>query len=159
MFQKVIKGICTLVVFAVLGCCPRILPPTEIRDSVRVEIRERIIRDTAFVESPREIERIVTRDTSSHLENSYAKSDAVVSDGFLFHSLESIPQIVEVPYCVEVHDTTVVKEKADIIVQREIVERELTWFQQTQIIVFWIAVIALALFLAYRWLERQIPLI
>ena len=43
----------------------------------------------------KEVEKIVTRDTVSHLENSWAKSDAVVSDGFLSHSLESIPQIVK----------------------------------------------------------------
>ena len=35
-----------------VGCSPRITPPAEIRDSVRVEIRERVVHDTAYVDVP-----------------------------------------------------------------------------------------------------------
>ena len=47
--------------------------------------------DTVFLEVPRIVEKIVTKDTVSVLENEYAKSEASVSDGLLAHSLETKP--------------------------------------------------------------------
>ena len=54
--------------------------------------------DTVFLEVPKIVEKIVTADTVSVLENEYAKSEASVSDGLLAHSLETKPiqQPVEV---------------------------------------------------------------
>lgn len=87
------------------GCCHKHLPTTVVTDSVRVEIHDRIVHDTATVEIPVIIEKNITRDTVSHLENTYAKSDALIRDGFLWHSLETIPQSIKAPITIHVTDT------------------------------------------------------
>lgn len=140
------------ILFSVLvGCCPKVFTPTTIKDSVRVEIRDRIIHDTTTVTIPVEVEKIVTRDTVSHLQNTYAKSDAVVSGGFLFHSLESIPQIIRVPFDRVVTDTlwresvTVESEK---IVE---IEKPLSWWQKFRMGAFWWLSGAVLLLLAWTF--------
>ena len=64
-----------------------------VSDSTRVEVREvtRYVKDTMYLELPVITERIVTRDTSSRLENDYAVSEASVSGGYLSHSLATKP--------------------------------------------------------------------
>lgn len=47
--------------------------------------------DTIYVELPQIVEKVITADTSSVLENDYAKSEAVISNGMLAHSLETKP--------------------------------------------------------------------
>ena len=60
----------TLALFAAVGCgvCKKQQPTVVVRDSIRVEYRDRIVRDTINYEIPVEVEKIVTRDTVSHLE-------------------------------------------------------------------------------------------
>lgn len=122
-------------------CKPRI----EYRDSVRVEYRDRIIHDTATFYVEKEVEKIITKDTLSHLENRWAVSDASVSEGLLYHSLESIPQIVKVPYEVEVHDTTYVEKASEIVYVEKPVEKPLTWWQGLRLDAFWWLLLALVL--------------
>ena len=103
-----------LCVFSVcLPCCSLlrktseetvVVKVTETKDSII--IRDRIIHDTARVEIPIIVERNVTKDDSSHLENQYAVSDAVVKDGLLFHSLRTKPQTIAAPLEIHVADTT-----------------------------------------------------
>ena len=64
-----------------------------VSDSTRVDVREvtRYVKDTMYLELPVITERIVTRDTSSRLENDYAVSEASVSGGYLSHSLATKP--------------------------------------------------------------------
>lgn len=108
------------------SCCPKIIERVE----TKVEYRDRLIHDTTTFEVPVEVEKIVTRDTASHLENRWAKSDALVSGGFLSHSLESIPQVVKVPFEVEVHDTLYVQREAVDRVKEVKVIQPLTWWQK-----------------------------
>lgn len=118
------------------SCGPcRHTPTVIVRDSVRVEYRDRLIRDTAFVEIPVEVEKIVTADTASHLENSVATSDAVVAGGFLHHSLATKPQQLAAPVLVHVTDTLVVeKEGKETVIEKEVlVEKKLTIWQRIQI--------------------------
>jgi hypothetical protein len=63
------------------------------KDSVRVEVRtiRETVHDTAYIELPRIMERVITKDTISTLENDYARSEAQISDGFLRHTLETKP--------------------------------------------------------------------
>ena len=101
-------------------------------ESSRVEVRtETVIKhDTAYVELPVIIEKTATLDTTSTLENAYAKSEAQVSAGILHHSLETKP--VSVPVKVEskevVRDSIIYRDR----IQTETVEVEkpLTWWQQ-----------------------------
>lgn len=123
---------------ALCACSPKILPPViEYRDSVRVEIRERIVHDTVTFEVPVIKEKNVTRDTTSHLENDWAKSDASLIDGFLEHSLETKGRTVYVPVAVPVHDTIYVeKEAVETIITKE-VEKPLTLWQKARLRAFW----------------------
>ncbi len=133
--------ILTLILVAVVGCCPTRHLTTSTQDSVRVEtvVRTEYIPDTVFVEVPIESERQTVQDTTSHLETSYAVSDArITPDGALFHSLANKPQKKPVPTEKEIiyRDSIVYRDK---IVEKSVpVERELTWWQQTQMRCFWI---------------------
>ena len=62
-------------------------------DSTRVEVHTitKTVHDTAYVELPVFVERNVTKDTTSTLENPYAKSEASITDGLLSHSLQTKP--------------------------------------------------------------------
>ena len=123
--KEIVKANATLLAFVLLailgqlfvGCSPRITPPAEIRDSVRVEIRERPVHDTAYVDVPLIKEVNVTRDTSSHVENEYAMSDASISNGTLRHSLETRPHKIAAPVTITVHDTLTVEKKAETIIK------------------------------------------
>lgn len=143
-----------LLLVAMTSCCPCRHLTTSTRDSVRVEtvIRTEYIPDTVFVEIPVERERQTVRDTTSHLETSYAVSDARIEpDGALFHSLENKPQNRPVPIEKEVvyRDSIVYRDRADTKIVE--VERKLTWWQQTQIKGFW-----LLLFVVIFVFRRQI---
>lgn len=85
--------------------------------------------DTVYLEVPKIVEKIVTADTVSVLENEYAKSEASVSEGLLAHSLETKPvkQPVEVQTQVVYRDSVIVKD--NVIVQTVEVEKPLTGWQ------------------------------
>lgn len=127
-----------LEVLALSSCCAKHYHPQIVyRDSIRVEIRERLVHDTVKFDVPVVIEKVVTKDTASHLENDWAQSDAVVSGGFLSHSLETKPHTVYVPVAVPVHDTTYIeKEAQETIIEKE-VEKPLTWWQKARLGAFW----------------------
>ena len=85
--------------------------------------------DTVFLEVPKIVEKIVTADTVSVLENDYAMSSASVSDGLLSHSLETKPvQLpVEVQTKIVYRDSVIFK---DVVVYETVeVEKELTGWQ------------------------------
>ncbi len=99
-----------------------------VRDSSRVEVRvEREIRiDTAYVQLPSIVERVTVQDTISVLENSFAKSEALVTAGRLTHSLEMKPvkAPVMVPAEVVYRDSLVYQDR---IVEKMVeVERKLS---------------------------------
>lgn len=77
-------------------------------------------------------ETVTTRDTSSHLENQYAQSDARInSDGSLYHTLETKPQTIEAETQVKIEykDSIVFRDRfIENTVEVE-VEKELTWWQ------------------------------
>ena len=85
--------------------------------------------DTVFLEVPKIVEKIVTVDTVSVLENEYAKSEASVSDGLLAHSLETKPiqQPVEVQTKIVYRDSVIFR---DVVVYETVeLEKELTGWQ------------------------------
>ena len=89
--KKIVRGALLTLVYAgilvainlLFSCSPKIVEKIE----TKVEYRDRVVHDTTTFEIPVEVEKIVTRDTVSHLENTYARSDASVSGGYLQHSL------------------------------------------------------------------------
>lgn len=93
---------------------PRQAINTETRDSTRVVVRTELIEtiDTVYVELPRQSETVAVKDSSSHLENDVAVSDASVDSlGFLHHSLKTKPRGLPVP-------SKNTKERRDSIVYR-----------------------------------------
>ena len=146
------RALFAIVCFA-SGCCPCQLHTSSLQDSVRVEVIERIeyIPDNIEVAIPYERESVV-RDTTSHLENDYAMSDAaILPDGRLFHSLETRPQLR--PFVIQKPVM-----KRDSVVYRNIYREvevvckaELTKFQRFQINGFWLLSILIILIFFFRW--------
>lgn len=139
-----------LILAAVTACCPCRHLTTSTADSVRVEtiVRTEYIPDTVLVEVPVESERQTVRDTTSHLETSFATSDARINaDGSLSHSLANKPQKRPVPTEKEViyRDSIVYRDRVNTEIVE--VERELTWWQQTQIRGFWVTIIIILVLL------------
>ena len=79
-----------------------------------------------------------TQDSTSHLENDYATSDARINlDGSLFHDLKTKPQkkAAQVQIATIRNDSVRVEYKyRNMVVEKEIpikVERDFTWWEQT----------------------------
>ena len=142
-----------LLLMCAMSCSPKIVYKTE----TKIEYRDRVVHDTTTVEIPKEIEKIVTKDTVSHLENRYAKSDALVSEGMLYHSLESIPQVIKVP--VEVHVTDTLYKEAQIIEKEVKVEKPLSGCQKVKIGAFWWLLGGLVLSLVWIFRKQIVKLI
>ena len=124
LLYLVIGAAIGLVSVLMTSCSPKVIYQKE----TVIEYRDTTIRDTAYFEVPVEVEKIVTRDTVSHLENSLAISDAMVTDGFLHHSLETKPQEIPVPVVIHVRDT--IRQEAQIIEKEVEVEKPLSWWQK-----------------------------
>lgn len=149
-----------VMILAVLlsGCAARRIVGVTSQDSVRVEVVERVeyVTDTIKVAIPYEREA-VTRDTSSHLANAYAVSDAaILPDGRLFHSLETIPQLRPLSFKKPIL-------RRDSIVYRNFyreevveVERDLTWWQETQIRAFWAMLSIFCIIILWKLLRSKI---
>lgn len=138
-----------LLIALLLTACgtPKKLTTTQ-QDSTRIEIRETVIYvpDTVFVEIPSQTAERTTQDSTSHLENDYALSDARINpDGSLYHDLKTKPQEKPVPIekPVERKDSIIYRTQ---YIDREVtveVERELSWWEKTQIYGFWGLVVIL----------------
>ena len=102
-------------------------PVEHVSTEVRIETIHEM--DTVYIEIPRIVEKVVTKDTLSVLENDYAKSEASVSDGFLSHSLESKPvqHPVEIQKEIVYRDSIVFCDRT--IVETVEVEKPLTGWQ------------------------------
>ena len=111
------------------GAAKQVIPET--RDSTRVEVHTitKTVYDTAYIELPIFVERNVTKDTTSTLENPYAKSEASIVDGLLSHSLETKPtkHPVQIEKEIVYRDSLIYRDRT--ITQRVEVPRELTSWQ------------------------------
>jgi len=126
----------------------RQLPST---DSTKVEVRTETVtvHDTAYVELPVIIEKVATLDTTSTLENKFARSEASVSAGFLSHSLETKP--VQLPVQVETKivykDSLVYRDRVQT--QTVEVEKKLTAWQQAKMKLGSVALLLIGLAIIY----------
>ena len=120
-----------LLVLASACSTVRQIPST---DSTKVEVRTETViqKDTVLVELPAVVERVAVLDTASHLENKYAASSAVVSDGVLRHTLETKP--VKLPAVVDkqivYRDSLIYKDRIQTVTVE--VEKKLTGWQQAK---------------------------
>ena len=129
-------------------------------DSTRVEVRTitQTIHDTAYIELPVFVERNVTKDTTSTLENPYAKSEASITDGLLSHSLQTKPtrQPVKIEKEIVYRDSIVFRDRTETITVE--VEKELTKWQSfkmktggTTLAILIIAIVTAALYLFLKF--------
>ena len=86
--------------------------------------------DTVYLEVPKIVEKVVTKDTVSVLENEFAKSAASVSDGLLSHSLETKPvqKPVEVQSKIVYRDSIVYQDR--VVTETVEVPAELSGWQK-----------------------------
>lgn len=131
----------------------------EARDSVRVVERVREVRvvDTVLVQVPPQREVVTVRDSSSHLENDYALSDArILADGSLFHTLETKPRTDTLAreVDVQVRDSIVYREK--VVPQPVPIEKPMGWFTQLRL---WLGNVMLVLIAgAVAWAAARLVL-
>lgn len=129
-------------------------------DSTRVEVRTitQTVHDTAYIELPVFVERNVTRDTTSTLENPYAKSEASITDGLLSHSLQTKPtrQPVKIEKEIVYRDSIVFRDRTETVTVE--VEKELTKWQSfkmktggTTLAILIIAIVTAALYLFLKF--------
>lgn len=129
----------------------------EARDSVRIEerVREIKVTDTLFVEVPMQKESTTVRDSTSHLENDYAVSDARINpNGSLSHSLGTKPRTdtLTQELSVQAKDSIIYREK--VVPKIYPVEKALNWFVRMRI---WLGNIMLVLISgAVIWLAAQL---
>lgn len=141
------KNLMLFILLFMAACCPHkhLMKSTATKDSTRIEIREKVVfvPDTVFLEIPAQTSERTTSDSTSHLENDYASSEARINpDGSLYHYLKTKPQNKPVPFDkpVEKKDSVIYRTE---YINQEIpveVERELSWWERTQIYGFWVMV-------------------
>ena len=152
-----------IIILAIMtACCPckHLTTSTGTRDSLHIEIKYRTIwiPDTVRVRLPAERTEQTVRQDSSHLETSAAVSDARINpDGSLTHSLENKQEDQEIPTQrpIEYRDSIVYRDREVEVEKIVEVERKLTWWQQTQIRGFWVAIIVIVVLLR----KKNLPLI
>ncbi len=146
-----------LLVWMLTACCPCRHLTASTQDSMHIAVTERIVevRDTVYFEIPSIRDSITTMEEHSHLENEYAFSDAaILSDGSLSHTLQVRPRTINIQFKKPIiHRDSVVFHNSYRTVTVE-VERELTWWQQTQIRGFWAMLIFIAV-LAVIWRVKR----
>ena len=115
-------------------------------------IRDRVIHDTLKVPVPVYVEKNVTPDDSSHLENPYAVSDAWVKDGLLHHTLRTQGKM-EVPVDIPVSDTTAIHSEKEAVTHTEkvYVEKDLNPWQKFRLRAFWWLAAACAALLVWTF--------
>ena len=130
--------LCLIVTLALMGSCrtKKTIETTDTRDSVRTEYIEKIVTDTVTVtvEVPVEAKERQTRDSTSYLETSLARSTARLTwaDGLplLFHSLENIPQKIEKPVEVQHKDRTHTVYRTRYVSKYKYVTADLPWWKK-----------------------------
>ena len=146
----------TLVVSCLLCACgtSKNLPTTTIQETtnsnVEVKYEKVFVHDTTFIEIPAQTAERTTRDSTSHLENDLAVSDAKINpDGTLFHELKTKQQKKPVPVDKEIERRDSVVYVDGYVEVPVPVERSLTQWERTCINWFPYSVAALMLMLVY----------
>lgn len=158
MAASILLSLFALGLAMLAGCAPtKAVQSTIVADTTSVKVVHHIeqVRDTVYVEIPQIIERNVTRDTVSHLENEYAKTDAIIDGEFLWHTLEMKPQkkAVEIIKEIEYRDTII--EKATIVEVEKPIDKPDTWWEQTQKRGFWAMICVVLIFVAWKVVSKR----
>lgn len=147
----VMMMILCILLFLTVGCKTIKQNTTEksdVKDSVRIEYKEKIVKVpvTVYVEVPVENVSTMTKDSTSHLETSFAVSNAsmVWIDGvpFLRHDLKNKAQKIEKTEDIPVveKEKVVWKTRRVTYTKSEIREKVMPWYQR---LFMWVGVIAI----------------
>ena len=146
----------TLLLFTLLLTACGVARPVLESDNTKVEVKvvEKLVRDTAWFEMPVFVEKLVTLDTASVLENKYAKSAASVSGGVLTHSLSTKPvrEPVSVEYKEVVRDSIVYRDRVNTVTVE--VEKKLSWWQALKLRIGGYALLLITVALLYIVLSK-----
>lgn len=119
-------------IVAITACVCKRLPAdtSNVKETIKYVEKEVLKDTTIYIQLPGEVKYIETKDTSSCLETSVAKSSAMVSGGILHHSLENRTDykpevIIQYKDREVIRDTTIYKE----VKTPYPVEKELTWWE------------------------------
>ena len=145
----------TLLLFTLCLTACGVARPVLESDNTNVEVKvvEKIVKDTAWFELPVIVEKVATLDTASVLENKYAKSEAVVSEGVLHHSLQTKPvrEPVSVEKQIVYRDSLVYRDR--ILTKTVEVEKKLTWWQSLKLKVGGASLILIVIAILYLFLK------
>lgn len=160
LFVTIVLALFAMCLAMLVGCAPtKAVQSTVVADTTSVKVVHHIeqVRDTVYVEIPQIIERNVTRDTVSHLENEYAKSDAIVDGEFLWHTLEMKPQekAVEIIKEIEYIDREIEKKVEVVKYLDRLIEAEDTRFEKTQKTVFWMVIACVITWICYAIVRNR----
>lgn len=165
IMRKVLVILVSLVML--LGCKTiksSVNEKTDTSDSVRIEYKERIVKVPVYVEVEVPVEKVSTqtKDSTSHLETSFAISDAslIWIDGvaFLRHSLENKAQKIQKKDSVPVTEKEKIFWKTRRVTynKTEIREKQLAWWQKGLMWTGGISILVL-LFITLAWLVKKKP--
>ena len=144
----VLSAVLVSMLFIVSGCCTQrraveqnttvIQQKNSANTEVRVEKVIEYLTDSVYIKIPAQMAERTTQDSTSHLENDYATSDARINqDATLYHDLKTKPQEIasEFQKPVERNDSVrteyKTKTKYITLIDKKEVEKELTWWQHT----------------------------
>lgn len=150
-----------LLVWMLTACCPCRHLTASTQDSLHIAVTERIVevRDTVYFEVEKDSQAVTTQDTTSFLENAYAISRVSIVNGGLYHYLSTKPRIWNIPFTIPTirRDSTVFRNfyRTEVVE----VERELTWWQQTQIGGFWVMLIIISIIILIKYLKAKYSLL
>ena len=134
------------------GLCGKVAGTTESRaETIKIIEHSELVPVITTIHIPDLLAERETRDTSSHLENKYAESDACVRrDGSLYHNLRTKPQDItqKQEVKIEYRDSIVTQHEYKETIRETKVEKELTAWQKFRLRGFWV-MLAIAAF-AYR---------
>ena len=141
---------------------PQLPPSLVLHDSVRVEIRERLvhIHDTVTIPLPQQSVSHSAADSSSHLETTLAESDVrILPDGTLLHTLRNRPGALKAPVDLpcKVRDSLVYRDRDVPVPVPYPVEKELSWWQQLKMKIGGVCIIfslILCIFLFFGFWKR-----
>ena len=163
-----LSGLVSFVLLSVLvtscGSSRHAVSSIETHDSTKVEVRTELIEtiDTVYVELPKQSEKVAVKDTSSHLENDLAVSDASIDAlGYLHHSLKTKPRgRLPVPSknTKERRDSIVYRDKYVYIEKPVYVEAELNAWQRFRLRGFWVLAAVIGGYLVWRNRRRLLSL-
>lgn len=143
--QATFAGGCLTFVITIILCALLLLvgcksPKEIVREVTVIETHDSIhfVHDTLYFDVPVQTAQIVTKDSTSVLENDWAISQVAINkDGTLSHKLESKHQSVPVPFEKPVETKTqVIYRNRDVKVPVH-VEKELTKWEKFRLSAFW----------------------